>query len=290
MPPSQGPLIPRRRLGHELKRLRESAGLQLVNAAKRLECSPSKVSRLENGQGLPKLRDVRDLLDLYQVRDQRMRTRLLNLATASQDQGWWSDLPDMSPSNLGNFISLESAADEMKVYTGFAIPGLIQTPEYTREIFSKNYPAATENEIEQFIEIRAKRQQLVVERLGELQITAVVDEGVLHRVVHSRAVMRAQLATLLDYARHDRVDLRIFPFSAGYNQGIQCDYAIFAFHNEIDQDTVYQELSGGDRLSVQETEVRRYSDIFTNLLSNCPDQESSRRLIGEIMEQNYQKE
>jgi transcriptional regulator with XRE-family HTH domain len=290
MPPSQGPLIPRRRLGHELRKLREAAGLQLVDAAKRLECSPSKVSRLENGQGLPKLRDVRDLLDLYQVRDQRLHTRLMGLTTASQDQGWWSDHPDMSPSNFGNFISLESAADEIKWYSGFAISGLIQIPEYTRDIFTKNYPDATENDIEQFIEIRTKRQRFVLDRLGELRITAVIDECALHRVVHSRRVMREQLSALIEYTTHDGVDLRIFPFTAGYNLGIQCDYAIFTFNNDIDQDTVYQELSGGDRLSVQETEVRRYTEIFTNLLSKCPDRDTSRRLIGEIMKQNYQKE
>ncbi|HET6392272.1 MAG TPA: helix-turn-helix transcriptional regulator, partial [Blastococcus sp.] len=46
---SPGPVVTRRRLGGELRRLRESAGLKLEDVARRLECSPSKISRLENG-------------------------------------------------------------------------------------------------------------------------------------------------------------------------------------------------------------------------------------------------
>jgi len=279
-------LIPRRRLGHELRKLREAAGLQLVDAARRLECSPSKVSRLENGQGLPKLRDVRDLLDLYDVRDHRQRTRLQNLATASQDEGWWSDHPEAWPPNLGSYISLESAASEMQWFSGFAISGLFQIPEYCREIFRNNYPSAPDSEIDQLVEIRVRRQRYVLDRLGDLTITAVIDECALHRVVHSQGAMRRQLASLLDVAGHDRVDLRIFPYSSGYNLGIQCNYVIFTFDNDTDQDTVYQELSGGDRFSAQESEVKKYQDIFSNLLSKCPDHKSSLDVIEKVMRTN----
>ncbi|MDQ3405115.1 MAG: helix-turn-helix domain-containing protein [Actinomycetota bacterium] len=62
--PSAGPLIPRRRLGAELRRLREKAGLHLDDAAGQSECSTSKISRPETGQGIPKSRDIRDLLTL----------------------------------------------------------------------------------------------------------------------------------------------------------------------------------------------------------------------------------
>ena len=286
MPPSQGPLIPRRRLGHELRRLREAAGLQLVDAAKRLECSPSKVSRLENGQGLPKLRDVRDLLDLYDVRDHRLRTRLQNLATVSQEEAWWSDHPEAWPPNMGSYISLESAASEMSSYSGFAVYGVAQIPEYCREIFRNNFPDAPDTQIDQLVEIRGRRQGYVMDRLGELKITAVIDECALHRVVHSPETMRRQLRHLIDFAEHDGVDLRIYPYAAGYNLGIQCNYVIFTFDNDTDQDTVYQELSGGDRFSAQESEVKKYRDIFTNLLSKCPDHKSSLDLIGKVLRTN----
>ncbi|MFC0544389.1 Scr1 family TA system antitoxin-like transcriptional regulator [Kutzneria chonburiensis] len=90
-----------------------------------------------------------------------------------------------------------------------------------------------------------------------------------------------------DFAEHDGVDLRIFPYSTGYSLDIQCNYAIFTLDNDIDQDTVYQDLSGGDRFSAQEAEVKKYQSIFTNLLSRCPDHKSSPDLIGKVMRTNY---
>lgn len=59
------PVITRRRLGAELRRLRTVSNKTIEQAAEVLECSPAKISRLESGGGVPKVRDVRDLLRLY---------------------------------------------------------------------------------------------------------------------------------------------------------------------------------------------------------------------------------
>src|SRR5215470_10308698 len=72
MPPMRGPAVPRRRLGSELRRLREESGLLIEDVAETLECSTSKISRLENGKGIPKIRDVRDMLGRYGVTDSRL--------------------------------------------------------------------------------------------------------------------------------------------------------------------------------------------------------------------------
>ena len=50
MPTRPGPTVQRRRLGIELRRLRESAGKTIDEVAQVLECSDSKISRIENGQ------------------------------------------------------------------------------------------------------------------------------------------------------------------------------------------------------------------------------------------------
>jgi len=171
----------------------------------------------------------------------------------------------------------------MQWFSGFAISGLVQIPEYCREIFRNNFPEAPDSEIDQLVEIRGRRQRYVLDRLGELQITGVIDECALHRVVDSTKTMRRQLAALIDFAQHDSVDLRVYPYTAGYNLGIQCNYVIFTFDNDTDQDTVYQELSGGDRFSATESEVKKYQDIFSNLLSKCPDHKSSLDLIEKVM-------
>ena len=64
---ASGPAGPRRRLGAELRRLRNGAGLHLDQVAGQLHCSTSKISRLETGKGIPKPADVRELMRIYGV-------------------------------------------------------------------------------------------------------------------------------------------------------------------------------------------------------------------------------
>src|SRR2546428_96619 len=80
----QSPTLRRRRLGSELRRLREAAGLMIEDVGKHLECSGSKVSRIETGKGYVRLRDVRDMLDLYDLEEGPERELLLTLAREGQ--------------------------------------------------------------------------------------------------------------------------------------------------------------------------------------------------------------
>lgn len=57
--------VRRRRLAWGLRRLREAAGLTVEEVARRLECSVSKISRVETGQVSVSPRDVRDMLTTY---------------------------------------------------------------------------------------------------------------------------------------------------------------------------------------------------------------------------------
>ena len=65
--------------GRRLRQLRQGAGLTLAQAAQTLDCSPSKLSRIERGQTLANPRDVRDLAALYRV-PAAHRNRLLAAA------------------------------------------------------------------------------------------------------------------------------------------------------------------------------------------------------------------
>ena len=65
MPRGSSPTLRKRRLVAELRRLREAADLTIEEVAERLECSASKVSRIETGRVGVTPRDVRDMLDAY---------------------------------------------------------------------------------------------------------------------------------------------------------------------------------------------------------------------------------
>src|SRR5258707_15203632 len=83
------PSMRRRRLGSELRKLRDQSGLSLTDAAKRLGWQVSRLSRIETRQaGIP-TPDLRKLLDVYEVADEGYRKHLADLARQGNERGWW---------------------------------------------------------------------------------------------------------------------------------------------------------------------------------------------------------
>ncbi|PPK61351.1 helix-turn-helix transcriptional regulator [Actinokineospora auranticolor] len=288
MPP-QGPLIPRRRLGTELRALRDVAGLHLEDAAEHLECSISKISRLENGRGVPKARDVRDLLDLYKVDDQKLRDRLVRLAGEGRRQAWWQDFSGVVSQNVDMYVSLEAEASKMRCSVGSSVLGLLQTEDYARALFTAIYPRARELN-EQRVQMRMRRQRAVADREEPLHLHVVMDEAALHRRVGSPAVMRAQLESLVAASHSPHLSLRVFPFGLGPDIAGQCTFVVFTFESENDRNAVNIEASLDDRWLEQEAEVARYTKIFDELARRCPDVEESRRLIESMVRKYSQEE
>ena len=142
---AHSPVVTRRRLGSELRRLRMTSNKTIEQAADELECSPAKISRLETGRGVPKQRDVRDLLRLYGVLpDEVMHEELLELASEGQGQGWWNDYRDLDddklPEHIGRYIALEQGASAMEIYEGDLVHGLLQTEAYADAVIRELGP------------------------------------------------------------------------------------------------------------------------------------------------------
>jgi transcriptional regulator with XRE-family HTH domain len=141
VPTSQSPLLPRRRLGAELKKLREKARLRLDDVATQLMISSSKLSRLENGQGIPQQRDVRDLINFYKVAGTPLAERLMRWTREGRRQGWWKDYPDVVDELLDAYLAMESEASVMRSFAPTVLPGLLQTETYARAAQGSKTPS-----------------------------------------------------------------------------------------------------------------------------------------------------
>src|SRR5437899_43351 len=100
------PTVRRRRLASELRRLRDSAGLTIDEVGEHLECSASKISRIETAQVGVTTRDVRDMLDLYGITGEQ-KEALVQLAREARKKGWWHAYNEVF---TGAFVGLESDA------------------------------------------------------------------------------------------------------------------------------------------------------------------------------------
>lgn len=128
-------MMRRRRLAAELQRMRLASRRTLEEVAAYLECSPAKVSRIENGQVAVRIQDARELLDLYEVADDR-REELLQLVRQARGRGWWSDYADVLDPGSETLLSLEDEALAVSVYETNLVTALLQTQRYAWELFS----------------------------------------------------------------------------------------------------------------------------------------------------------
>src|SRR6185312_11284440 len=123
MAPDEGPLLPRRRLGVELRRLRGQRTLDEVADATLI--STSKLSRLENGQGVPHPRDIRDLVSYYDL-DAQTADRLRRWANAGRSQAWWREYSGALTANLDTYLDYESGAATIRNFGLAIVPPLLQ--------------------------------------------------------------------------------------------------------------------------------------------------------------------
>jgi transcriptional regulator with XRE-family HTH domain len=254
------PTVRRRRLAAELRRLREAAELTIDEVGEKLECSASKISRIETGHVGVTPRDVRDMLEVYGIEDDE-REALVQLAREARKKGWWHAYNEVF---TGSFVGLESDASFLHTHQALLVPGLLQTAGYTRAVFRATLPDAAEAEVERRVEARVTRQRLLTDAHPP-EYWAVIDEAVLHRTVGGRAVMREQLEHLVKLAALPHVTLQVVPFDAGAHAGMDSPFLILGFPEQADPDVVYVEYTPNGVYLEQQSDVRRYTLMFDHL-------------------------
>ena len=203
----------RRLLGAALRRLRESAGVSLHDAADLLECDLSKISRIETGKRGIRARELRELLAEYSVSDGEQEV-LLALARRPGDHGWWEEFGPFLPGAYRDFLVMESAASEIMTYQAQMVSPLLQTEEYARAVAMAS-PDVPQDWEEQMVRAVLTRQRVVLTERRAL-VGAVISEAVLRQEIGDGEVMRAQLARLASLAEGDpHVSVRVLPFSVG---------------------------------------------------------------------------
>lgn len=215
MSASRGPTVRQRRLGAELRRLREAQELTGDDVAERLDWSTAKVSRIENARTGTRITDVGRLLDLYGINDSQ-REDLIALAHDAAQKGWWEDYPGIPP-DYATFIALEADATACNSWDTQVVPGLLQTEAYARHVIGAWNVVATvpPGEIERRVQVRLRRQLLLTDP-DPLRLSIVLDEAVLYRRVGDAAAMREQLDSLHAATRLPNVSLCVLPLDAGH--------------------------------------------------------------------------
>jgi transcriptional regulator with XRE-family HTH domain len=280
VPEVRSPTVRRRELGALLRALRNQKGLTVEQAADKLLCSPSKVSRMETGHGAATPRDIRDLCNLYAVTDQAERDRLMKLARESKLQGWWQSY-DL---NYATYVGLEAEAVAISDFQSSVVPGLLQTADYARAGHEAYLPRLSNEQIEMQIQAKLTRQSLLTQA-NPLTFRAVMDEAVLRRVVGGPQVMGKQLDRLIEVARLPNVTLQIIPFTVGSHPGLESNFNILELPKPTPSIVFVEGLVGSMYLERAE-DLKRYQEVFERLQTVALSPKDTINAIAKIWTQS----
>jgi transcriptional regulator with XRE-family HTH domain len=268
--------VRRRRLASELRRLREAADLTIDEVSEKLECSASKVSRIETGHVGVTPRDARDMLELYGIAGDEQEA-LVQLAREARKRGWWHAYNEVF---TGTFVGLEADASSLRAFQALLVPGLLQTERYARAVIRAMRPDAEEAEVRRRVAARMARQELLTDP-SPPEYWAVMDEAVLHRTVDSAEVMAEQLYRMVAMAGRANVTIQIVPFGAGAHPGMEGPFLIMGFPELADTDVVYVDSTSSGLYLEEPPDVRRYALMFDHLRAAALKPDDSVELIAE---------
>ncbi|MFJ8713171.1 helix-turn-helix domain-containing protein [Streptomyces violaceus] len=286
--PEPAPTLLKMLVGVQLAGFREDAGLAQDQAARAVGFSPAKLSRIESGKGRrpPTENDVRALLQLYGTDDYEVSV-LLKLLRRAGEPGWWQRYDKrLMPEWFDRLVGLQEAAATIRTFEIQYVPGLLQTPAYTRAVVVRGLPNASAGEVERRVELRRHRARLLL-RQEAPQLWAVIDESVLLRVLGSTDVMREQLTHLVEMAERPNVTVQIVPLSVTNASAPAIPVTYLRFGGLDLPDVVYLEHIKSANFLEDRDETEEYRIALDRLADEALKPRDSLELLRQTMKQRY---
>jgi transcriptional regulator with XRE-family HTH domain len=267
------PTLRQRKLATELRRLRERTGMTGDQAAEALGWWASKISRIEKAVVSVSAADLTKLMELYDVPVEQ-QTSLIELRSQARRRGWWEEYGNTLPSDYVSYIELESSTSSIKAYNSEVVHGLLQTHDYAREIISvglmTQLPPA---EIDRRVRVRQARQD-VLTRDNPVDLSVVINESVLRRMIGGPDTMAGQISYLVEMAQQPNITIQVLPEEAGAHPATTGAYSILGFPEDFVQDVVYIEGMTSNLYVEDELGVYRHTIAFNKLaaMSLTPDE------------------
>ncbi|WKD32079.1 helix-turn-helix domain-containing protein [Streptomyces xanthophaeus] len=201
-----------RAFGRQLKRFRVRAGLERTEFGERLGYSVSTIAAYEQGRRVPPpevIDQADELLDaggvLKEMKEEVERAQF--------------------PAFFRDAARLETQAVELHVYATKAVPGVLQTEDYARAVFTMSRPLLPDGTVEQRVAARLARQEIFV-HVPLPTISFIIEESVLRRPLGGRGVMRGQLEQVMLLGQHRNVEIQVMPTDVEEHAGLEGPFTL----------------------------------------------------------------
>lgn len=259
-------------LGVRLRELRTEADLSGKDMAEQLGWQRSKVSRIEHGKQTATATDLEEwanATDPGQAADLESRRRGLE----SQQRSWRRQLATGHRSVQDRYVVEYRATSVVRGYEASVIPGLFQTPDYSRHLLIQNAKLMrSPQDTEEAVNARMRRQEVLYE-VGKL-FRVLLWEGALHALICPREVMAGQLDRLVGLIGMSTVELGIVPLGAPLPLTPKHGFWIF------DESRVVVETINTELTYDSAEEVELYGRVWDGLAEAAVHGPKAHRLIA----------
>ncbi|MFD3381751.1 MULTISPECIES: helix-turn-helix domain-containing protein [unclassified Streptomyces] len=279
MPRRRQPTARQERLGTELRKLREAAGLKAREAATLVGSDSAQMSQMESGIGGVSEQRLRRLAAHYSCTDTELIESLVAMA-ADRTRGWWEEFRGLLPTPFLDIAELEHHAVQRRDVESLYVPGLLQTEDYARAVFSYRVPELPESETELRVRHRMQRK-LVVEGPAPIPYEAVIHEAALRIRVGDRAAARAQLTRVLELSEANHITVRVIPFDLDGFAGAWSTM-MYAGGTVPELDTVVRDAPHGVAFIDSQAQLSAFRTLFRKVKAASLEPERSRDFIHRL--------
>ncbi|MFF6999806.1 Scr1 family TA system antitoxin-like transcriptional regulator [Streptomyces sp. NPDC008313] len=257
-----------RSFGRQIKILRQRAGHTQADLGQLLGYSEALVAAIEQGRRIPRP-DTIEKLDQLLEADGMLLVMKRPVALARY------------PAFFRDAARIEETAAEFHQYAPLIMPGMLQTEEYARTMFTVWRPRRSEAEIEQMVSARLARHKLF-ERAPAPVLSFVLEEAVLQRPIGGAEVLRGQLEHLLLVGLNPNVEIQVMPTRAIDHACVDGPFTLMV--PEGGEQVAYLESQGSGRvISCRET-VRGIAARYGIIRAQALPPRESQRLIEKSLQ------
>ncbi|WP_331448333.1 helix-turn-helix transcriptional regulator [Streptomyces prasinus] len=258
--------------GARVRRLRTAAGMTQAELGARTHVVSTRITQIERASGAKPTLELARALDAVLGAD--------DLLVELWPYVYREAFPDWSR----KFMEYSERAGAIKQYAAHVVPGLLQTEDYARAVLSLDALLESDEQLEERVAARMGRQGRLSSP-DRPELCVVLDEAVLRRPIGDHAVMRKQLARLIDAAAERHITVQVLPFDQGGHEAMGGSLTVLTLPD--DSEVAYTEGADYGQLIEETTDVGRYKVIYDRLRAAALPPVMSLGMIRSAMEGNY---
>ncbi|MEU4120192.1 helix-turn-helix transcriptional regulator [Kitasatospora sp. NPDC028055] len=279
MPLRSNPTLRQRRIGTELRRMREQAGLGGSQLARTLGISPGQMTQMEKAKIGVSPERLRTVASACKCANQPLINALVDMAS-EREKGWWEKYRGTLTIDFLEVAELESRAARLTICTTTFVPGLLQTNDYASAVFARIFPPLPSQEIDTRTAFRLKRQEVVSSSAIPIQV--FVHEAALRMQFGGPKVLADQLESLLSASEQPGISVRVVPFAVDTFPGFG-ENLTFAEGPVPELDTIQMDVAQGALFFDSPADLAKHRAIFSTLDSTALSEEGSRDFVRSVM-------